>query len=435
MPLPGLLHSSVGDYRLVELLGAGGMGEVYRAVHRKIGREAAVKVLTAAAGDPASLERFRNEARLQATLHHPNIATLYDFLELDGRPCIVMEYVDGETLADAIRRRGPVPPDAAWEIFRHVAAAVAYVHEQGIVHRDLKSGNIRVSSSGVVKLLDFGIAKSEWTPNLTRTGGLVGTLQYLAPEQLNGERASARSDVWALGIVLYEMLTGRVPFDADTIGQLLERIRTASYAKPSSLCAGAGIGERSLLARADRVVARCLRRAPLDRYPSAREIVEEIEAGDIAPGKDHLAAPAGGATPASRPIGAALAVLERYWAALCASALVVALLTVWLTVRGPEVAPAPGPAPAAAGRASPPPVAAVEDAGFSVHRVDVAEGSADVYVNGVMIGRTPLDYRARRNETVTLELKQHGFASYRDTFDITKKSAWTLVMTHDGGRD
>jgi len=441
VPAPTLLHSSVGDYRLVEFLGAGGMGEVYRAVHAKIGRNAAVKVLTGVSPGLDTLERFRNEARVQATLHHPNIATLYDFLEVDGRPCIVMEYVDGETLADAIRLRGRVPPPAAWVLFRDIVAAVAYVHEQGVVHRDLKSGNVRVSSLGVVKLLDFGIAKSELTSHLTQAGSLVGTLQYLAPEQLRGEPASARSDVWGLGIVLYEILTGRVPFDAATVGQLLEKIHTASYDRPSIICGDGTDEERTLLALADRVVAKCLRRTPADRYPSARHLLEDIERA-CGPSRRDRRGLAGAERPSlpsdNLPVApgrlqglaeAALAGLERYWMMLTVAALVGLAALAWLAIPGSETSGRAGD------RTADVPVAAEPRADLSGHRLDVAEGSAEVYINGTWVGRTPLEYQARPNETVTLELKQPGFVSYRDTFDITKKGAWTFVMSHDAGRD
>src|SRR5919107_270520 len=155
-----LLNSMVGEYRLIDFLGEGGMGEVYRGVHAKLGRVAAIKVLTSAARrEQGFVERFFNEARIQESLHHPNIAALYDFCEVQGQPCIVMEYVDGDTLCDRVRPYGPLPPAEALRIFSAVVDAVAYVHAHGVIHRDIKSNNIKIGTSGQVKLLDFGIAK------------------------------------------------------------------------------------------------------------------------------------------------------------------------------------------------------------------------------------------------------------------------------------
>jgi len=484
---PSLVHSVIGDYRLLEFLGAGGMGEVYRAVHTKIGRSAAVKILTAAAPGSDFLQRFLNEARVHASLQHPNIATLYDFLEFNGRPCIIMEYVDGQTLVDRIRLQGPLHSAEAWPIFLAIVSAVAYVHDQGIIHRDLKTANIRINSQGVVKLLDFGIAKGMATPDLTQVGNVIGTLTYMPPEQLRGEPASTRSDVWALGIVLYEMLTGRVPFEARTAGELIEKIRTGNYARLATLRAGADPLEVPLLHRADQVVARCLRRSPMDRYPNARAVLDEIPA-TVAPAKGEGAAlvAAGGAAAAltrkaqvwlrqswealaaavrparaGGPASALPPVLEwfgRYWAALAAAVrparaggpasalppvlelfgrywayLAVAALivvgAVWLTLRGPGSADDTGKSQA--------PVAgsiAAEDA-LSIHRIEVAEGIADVYVNNELKGRTPFEYRARPNETATIGLKQQGFADFQGTFDVTTRKVWTLVMKRETARD
>src|SRR5215210_2223171 len=182
-----LINAIIGEYRLVDKLGEGGMGEVYRAVHSKIGRPAAVKVLSQASHGPEFIERFLNEARIQASLQHTNIVTLYDFLEFKGQPCIIMEYIEGQTLTECIREEvgGLALPDAL-RIFRALAEALHYVHQQGIIHRDIKSNNIRITPSGQVKLLDFGIAKSGSSPALTVTGAFIGTLQYLSPEQMQG---------------------------------------------------------------------------------------------------------------------------------------------------------------------------------------------------------------------------------------------------------
>jgi serine/threonine-protein kinase len=213
-----LINSSIGEYRIIDRLGEGGMGEVYRGVHNKIGRVAAVKILSTAVSNPEFIERFLNEARIQARLHHPNVAPLFDFLEFQGRPCIIMEFVEGQTLADLIRIRGALHQQEMVAIFRSIVEALDYVHSQGIIHRDIKSTNIKITPAGQVKLLDFGIAKSGNSPALTVTGGFVGTLQYISPEQFTGGNADARSDIWAAGVLLYEMSTGRLPFEANSVG-------------------------------------------------------------------------------------------------------------------------------------------------------------------------------------------------------------------------
>src|SRR5215213_7690581 len=169
-------NQTVGEYRVVDFLGAGGMGEVYRAVHSKLGRIAAVKVLTQATNSSGFVERFFNEARIQASLQHPNIATLYDFLEVGGQPCIIMEYVDGQSLSERIQAYGALPLSETIFVFQAVAEAISYVHQHGVIHRDIKSNNIKISSSGQVKLLDFGIAKGQMSPGLTEAGSIIGTL-------------------------------------------------------------------------------------------------------------------------------------------------------------------------------------------------------------------------------------------------------------------
>ncbi|MCA1816816.1 MAG: serine/threonine protein kinase [Acidobacteria bacterium] len=259
-----LINQNVGGYRVVEFLGAGGMGEVYRAVHSKIGRVAAVKVLTQASAEDGLLERFFNEARIQSGLHHPNIATLYDFVELEGQPCIIMEYVDGQTLCERTRPHGPLPLAEVVYIFQSVVEAVAYIHNHGVVHRDIKSVNIKIDSAGQVKLLDFGIAKAETSTQLTATGSVIGTLEYIAPEQLMGGTADARSDIWALGVLLYEMVTGRVPFEALTLGELCKKIERVDYVPASVL-------NPSVPREVTAVISRCLRKNPTDRYRLAQD--------------------------------------------------------------------------------------------------------------------------------------------------------------------
>ena len=231
----------LGPYEIVAPLGAGGMGEVYRATDTRLKRQVAVKVLpTSLATDPERLARFQREAEVLASLNHPHIAAIHGLEEGDGVRAIVMELVEGEDLAAHIAR-GPVPLDEALVLARQIAGALEAAHEQGIVHRDLKPANIRVRPDGSVKVLDFGLAKviapteglpQDDSPTLTRAGltnqgAFLGTVGYMSPEQINGQPASKRSDVWAFGCVVFEMLTGRSPFEGRTTGEILANVLKA----------------------------------------------------------------------------------------------------------------------------------------------------------------------------------------------------------------
>lgn len=264
------LDSFIADYRLVDFLGAGNMGEVYRAVHPKIGRVVAVKVLTHPDYSSNNADRFFNEAAIHASLHHQGIVTLYDFIEWNGRPCIIMEYIDGQTLDERLRQCGPPPVSEAIGIFQDVVEAVGYLHRQGVIHRDIKASNIMISSVGQVKLLDFGIAKAETTPRLTMTGHTVGTLEYISPEQLISGSADARSDIWSLSVLLYEMVTGGVPFEAPTVGELCRKITNAVFTSPSIL-------NPAVPREIEAVITRGLKKNPAQRYQSTQQLLADLK--------------------------------------------------------------------------------------------------------------------------------------------------------------
>jgi Tol biopolymer transport system component len=229
----------VGVYEITGSIGAGGMGEVYRARDPRLDRAVAIKVLPRLfAGDPERLARFGREARALAALNHPHIAQIYGVEESDGSPAIVMELVDGEDLAARLAR-GPIPWEEALPIARQLAEGLDAAHERGIVHRDLKPGNIKVGSDDRVKILDFGLAKATgaaessadspmnsptFTSPATNFGVIIGTAAYMAPEQAKGRAVDKRADIWAFGCVLYEMLTGRSPFGAESIAETLGAI-------------------------------------------------------------------------------------------------------------------------------------------------------------------------------------------------------------------
>jgi serine/threonine-protein kinase len=230
----------IGVFEITGLLGTGGMGEVYRATDTKLGRAVAIKVLPEAfVHDAERLARFEREAQLLASLNHPNIAAIYGFERSNSVHALVLELVEGPTLADRIAQ-GPILLDEALPIARQIAEALEAAHEQGIVHRDLKPANIKLRHDGVVKVLDFGLAKALepvspigadmtasptiTSPAMTRIGVILGTAAYMSPEQAKGRAADKRSDVWAFGCVLYEMLTGRRAFEGEDVSDTLAAV-------------------------------------------------------------------------------------------------------------------------------------------------------------------------------------------------------------------
>src|SRR5437867_4875813 len=246
MPLPPATR--LVAYEIVAPLGAGGMGEVYRARDTKLGRSVAVKILPEAfALDAERIARFEREARLLASLNHPHITALHGMEECGGRHCLIMELVEGETLADAIAARAHgagggsgLDIEDALRIARQVAEALEAAHEQGVIHRDLKPSNIKLRPDGTIKVLDFGLAKALepttpvpanvtasptiTTPAMTQLGIILGTAAYMSPEQAKGRTADKRSDVWAFGCVLYEILTGRRAFEGEDISDTLASV-------------------------------------------------------------------------------------------------------------------------------------------------------------------------------------------------------------------
>lgn len=212
-----MLGTQILNYRIVSLIGEGGMGNVYLAEHASLGRKAAIKVLAQQyANNPEIRARFKNEASTLSKLHHPNIVTLYDYVEEDDRLCLVMEYVEGHNLDHYIANiRGPIPEAVALPLFDQVLSAFAYAHNMGVIHRDIKPSNIIITPDNRVKILDFGIAKLlEHTDHkLTRTGARMGTVLYMSPELVQGKVVDLRSDIYSLGVTLFQMLSGNEPYD------------------------------------------------------------------------------------------------------------------------------------------------------------------------------------------------------------------------------
>jgi serine/threonine-protein kinase len=256
-----------GRYELRALLGRGGMGEVYEAADHRLDRTVAVKVLREElARDRRFVARFHREARTAARLQHPSIVAVHDFGEDDGRVYLVLEHVPGRTLFDVLRVEGPLAPARAAGIGAHVAEALAHAHARGVVHRDVAPGNVMVRTDGTVKVLDFGIARAVQGSGHGGSVTAQGTLAYAAPEVLAGERSDQRVDVYGLGAVLYELLTGRPPFTGDDVAARLDVVRPPA---PSAV-------DPSVSAGIDETVLRCLDRDPAARPADAGVLAEEL---------------------------------------------------------------------------------------------------------------------------------------------------------------
>jgi hypothetical protein len=278
-----------GRYRIASILGSGGMGEVYRADDTKLGQTVALKFLPARlARDPILLARLHDEVRLGRVIAHPNVCRLYDIVDWDGGHFVAMEYVDGEDLSRLLRRIGRLAHDKAVDIARGIAAGLMAAHAKGTLHRDIKPANVMIDSRGEARIMDFGLALAAGEDD----GTISGTPAYMAPEQLSGEPATVQSDLYALGLVMYELFTGKRAHNARS---LHERVRdiTSEITTPSNLI-------RDLDPAVERIILRCLANDPAQRPRSAREVIEAL------PGGDPLAAAlAAGQTPSPRAVAAA----------------------------------------------------------------------------------------------------------------------------------
>jgi eukaryotic-like serine/threonine-protein kinase len=259
-----------GRYRIVRKLGFGGMANVYLAEDQELGRRVAIKILNDRhAGDEQFVERFRREAKNAAGLSHPNIVSIYDRGEAEGTYYIAMEYLDGRSLKELILSRGPAPVSVAVDYARQILAALRFAHRNGIVHRDIKPHNCLVDDEGRVKVTDFGIARAG-ASQMTEEGSIIGTAQYLSPEQARGTQVNQTSDLYSLGIVLYEMLTGSVPFTGDSPVEIAMKHLSAT---PPPLTAKRPDIPKGL----EMVVMRALAKSPAARYQSADEMDADLE--------------------------------------------------------------------------------------------------------------------------------------------------------------
>lgn len=260
-----------GRYEIEEKIGAGGMAIVYKAKDTLLNRTVAIKVLREQfVSDEGFIRRFRREAQSAASLSHQNIVSIYDVGKDGENDYIVMEYVKGTTLKDIIRKEAPLPTDKALYIIRQIAEALAHAHANNIIHRDIKPQNILITTDGRIKVTDFGIARAASAATLTHTGDIVGSVHYLSPEQAKGSQTSEQSDIYSLGIILYELITGKVPYDGDTpITIALKHIQEEAEL-PGKMVSG-------LSTEIDAIIMKALAKSVQDRYKNARDFLSDLD--------------------------------------------------------------------------------------------------------------------------------------------------------------
>jgi serine/threonine-protein kinase len=353
-----VIGTSIGKYRILEKLGRGGMGIVYKAVDETLNREVAIKILNPEIADDEIVKRFQAEATILARLNHPEIATIYEIDRTENELLMVMELVRGEPLDRLVANGGPMAPERAAALVSQILGALGHAHRAGIVHRDLKPSNVMVTEQGGIKIMDFGIARMAGAEHLTRDGQMMGTPAYMAPEQVTARDVDGRADLYSIGVVFYRLITGNLPFQADTaIGIVQKQLSEA----PTP----AQVHRADLPAWCDAVLARALAKSADDRYQTAEEFRAALLAETMAVDSDQA--------------GTNTIVMQKSHFAMAAGllAVVAAGVTVLAVVglRGPMGAGRDTPVAATTPSvAATPPVVAKRRFGFTAKAV-VAEGN------------------------------------------------------------
>jgi eukaryotic-like serine/threonine-protein kinase len=413
--MPGVTRDTVidGRYRVLNRIGSGGMADVYCAEDSQLGRRVAVKLLYPRfAEDQEFVERFRREASSAAGLQHPNVVQVYDRGEWDGTYYIAMEYLEGRSLKQIIREEGPLDPDRATDITIQVLRAERFAHKRGIVHRDIKPHNVIVDDEGNAKVTDFGIARAG-TSDMTETGSILGTAQYLSPEQAQGHPVSARSDLYSTGILLYECLTGRVPFDGDSPVTIALKQVSEEPIPPAEL-------NPAVSPELEDVVLHAMAKDPAWRFASADEFIAALEAVRGRPATGTFAH-----VPPRAPIEELEEADRRnlrwlLWV-LLALALVAAGIAAYLLLQ-----PEQKTVPDVVGRQSASAAQTLNQAGFEVRIQPV---QSDKVAKDRVISQNPGAHEeADEGSTVTLTVSGGpGDAAVPDVVGLTEKSAQNRV--------
>ncbi len=377
-----------GRYRVLGRVGSGGMADVYCAEDLQLGRRVAVKVLHRRFAEDASfVERFRLEASSAAGLSHPNVVAIYDRGTWDDTFYIVMEYLEGRTLKEVVAQDGPLPPARAVALIEQVLKAARFAHSRSIVHRDLKPHNVIVDAEDRAKVTDFGIAKAG-ASDLTETGSIMGTAQYLSPEQAEGRVVGPPSDLYSIGIMLYELLTGRVPFDADSPVAIALKHMQEPPVPPRQLR-----GDVSPALEA--VVLRSLAKDPDQRYQNADEFLAALEAAEQAPAT-VVAAPAAAAPAPVAPAVQPEPERRRWWPVALAGLLAVIAVGAFLLLRAEQKVPVPQVVGAPQAEAQ----VTLSRAGFST---DVTTKTSATVAAGTVMATNPAGgEKAKKGSTVTM---------------------------------
>lgn len=261
-------NQTIGNYKILKSIGKGGMAQVYTAVQGSLDRVVVIKQMKRNL-DGETQVRFKREAKICANLNHKNIVEIYDYFREGGEHYLVMEYIEGLSLADIIEKEAPLHPVLAASIAREVCLALVCAHKNGIIHRDIKPMNILISKEGIIKLTDFGVARDIDAPELTSTGAIIGTPFYMSPEQAGGGKVNFQSDIFSLGVVLYEMVTGEKPFVAEGSQGIISKICRGKYKSPFWLDP-----HHSL--RLSRIINKAMKRNPKARYKSAEDMLKAL---------------------------------------------------------------------------------------------------------------------------------------------------------------